>query len=192
VYESFSDELAWGAGKDPFEYRRDLLSEHPRQRAVLGLAAEKAGWGKPVAGGRARGIAVVESFGSYVAQVAEVSVHDGKLRVHRVTIAADVGTVINPDTVEAQMEGAMVYGLSAALHARITIKDGQIEQSNFHDYPVLRMDEMPEVDVHLVESTEWPGGVGEPATPPIAPAVANAIYALTGKRLRQLPFDLSA
>lgn len=192
VSESFIDELAWAAGKDPFEYRRDLLSAHPRQRAVLELAAEKAGWGKPVRGGRARGISVVESFGSYVAQVAEVSIRDGKPQVHRVTIAADVGTVINPDTVAAQMEGAMVYGLSAALHAKITIKDGQIEQSNFHDYPVLRMNEMPEVDVHIVASTEPPGGAGEPGTPPIAPAVANAIYALTGKRLRKLPFDLSA
>lgn len=192
VSESFIDELAWAAAKDPFEFRKDLLSAHPRQKAVLEMAAEKAGWGQPLKGGRARGIAVVESFGSYVAQVAEVSIQDGKPVVHRVTIAADVGTVINPDTVAAQLEGSMVYGLSAALHAKITIKDGQVEQSNFHDYPVLRMSEMPAVDVHIVASSEPPGGVGEPGTPPIAPAVANAIYALTGKRLRKLPFDLSA
>ncbi len=192
VAESFADELAWAAGKDPFEFRRDLLSAHPRHKAVLELAAEKAGWGQPMAGGQARGIAVVESFGSYVAQVAEVSLVDGAPRVHRVVIAADVGAVVNPDTVEAQLEGAMVFGLSAALHGKITYKDGQVEQSNFHDYPVLRMNEMPAVEVHLVASDQPPGGVGEPGTPPIAPAVANALYALTGKRLRRLPLDLSA
>lgn len=192
VAESFVDELAWAAGKDPFEFRRDLLSAHPRHKAVLELAAEKAGWGQPMAGGRARGIAVVESFGSYVAQVAEVSVVDGAPRVHRVVIAADVGAVVNPDTIEAQLEGAMVYGLSAALQGQITLKDGQVEQSNFHDYQVLRMNQMPKVEVHLVSSDQPPGGVGEPGTPPIAPAVANALYALTGKRLRRLPFDLSA
>lgn len=190
--ESFIDELAWAAGQDPYEFRRSLLSQHPRHLAALDLAAEKAGWGKPLAGGRARGIALVESFGSYVAQVVEVSIVDGRPKVHRVVIAADVGMVVNPNTVEAQMEGAMVYGLSAALHGKVTIKEGQVEQSNFHDYPVLRMNEMPAVEVHLVASTEAPGGVGEPGTPPIAPAVANAVYALTGKRLRSLPLDLTA
>jgi isoquinoline 1-oxidoreductase beta subunit len=184
--ESFIDELAHAAGKDPFEFRRALLEKHPRRKAVL-LAAEQAGWGKPLPQGRARGIALAESFGSYVAQVAEVSLEDGKPRVHRVVIAADVGTVVNPDTVIAQMESGMVFGLSAALFGKITIKDGKVEQSNFHDYPVLRFNEMPQVQVHLVPTAQPPGGVGEPGTPPIAPAVANALFALTGKRARALP-----
>ncbi len=185
--ECFIDELAHAAGKDPFEFRRALLAQQPRHKAVLELAAQKAGWGTALAAGRARGIAVAESFGSYVAQVAEVSMEDGKPRVHRVVIAADVGTVINPNQVAAQMEGAMVYGLSAALYGQITFKDGKVEQSNFHDYPIVRMNEMPKVEVHLVKSTEAPGGVGEPGTPPIAPAVANALFALTGERIRALP-----
>jgi len=185
--ESFIDELAHAAGRDPFEFRRAMLEKQPRHKAVLELAAERAGWGKPLPQGRARGIALAESFASYVAQVAEVSIEDGKPRVHRVVIAADVGTVVNPDTVVAQMESGMVYGLSAALFGRITFKDGKVEQSNFHDYPVLRMNEMPQVQVHLVPSTQPPGGVGEPGTPPIAPAVANALFALSGKRARALP-----
>jgi isoquinoline 1-oxidoreductase beta subunit len=185
--ECFVDELAHAAGKDPFEFRRALLDKHPRHRAALELAAEKAGWGKPLPAGRARGIAVAESFGSYVAEVAEVSIEDGKPRVHRVVIAADVGTVVNPNQVAAQMEGGMVYGLSAALYGQITFKDGKVDQSNFHDYPVLRMSEMPKVEVHLVKSSEAPGGVGEPGTPPIAPAVANALFVLTGERARTLP-----
>ena len=185
--ESFIDEMAHAAGKDPFEFRRALLEKHPRHKAVLELAADKAGWGSPLPQGRARGIAVAESFGSFVAQVAEVSLEDDRPRVHRVVIAADVGTVVNPNQVVAQMEGAMVYGLSAALYGEITLKDGKVEQSNFNDYPVVRMNEMPVVEVHLVKSAENPGGVGEPGTPPIAPAVANAIFALTGKRHRKLP-----
>jgi isoquinoline 1-oxidoreductase beta subunit len=140
-----------------------------------------------VPAGRARGIAVAESFGSFVAQVAEVSLESDRPRVHRVVIAADVGTVVNPNQVVAQMEGGMVYGLSAALYGEITLKDGKVEQSNFNDYPVLRMNEMPTVEVHLVKSAEKPGGVGEPGTPPIAPALANALFALTGKRPRTLP-----
>lgn len=160
--------------------------------AALELAAEKAGWGSPLSAGHARGIAVAESFGSWVAEVAQVSVVAGRPKVHGVVLAADVGTVVNPDTVAAQLEGAMVYGLSAALMGKLSIKDGPIEQSNFHDCPVLRHYEMPRVEVHLVLSTERPGGVGEPGLPAIAPAVANALYALTGKRLRRLPFDLSA
>ncbi|HZP91494.1 MAG TPA: xanthine dehydrogenase family protein molybdopterin-binding subunit [Burkholderiales bacterium] len=185
--ESFIDELAYAAGKDPYQFRRALLAQHPRHRAVLELAAEKAGWSAPPPAGRARGIAVAESFGSYVAQVAEVSLENERPRVRRVVIAADVGTVVNPNQVAAQMEGAMVYGLSAALYGEITLKDGKVEQANFNDYPVLRMNEMPAVEVHLVKSSETPGGVGEPGTPPIAPAVANALFALTGKRLRRLP-----
>ncbi len=185
--EAFVDEMAHAAGKDPFEYRRALLTKHPRHRQVLELAAQKGDWGSALPPGRARGIAVAESFGAYVAEVAEVSIEDGRPKVHRVVIAADVGTVVNPQQVVAQMEGAMVYGLSAALYGKITVQDGKVEQSNFHDYPVLRMSDMPEVEVHLVASTEPPGGVGEPGTPPIAPAVANALFALTGKRNRSLP-----
>jgi isoquinoline 1-oxidoreductase beta subunit len=188
--ECFIDELAHAAGKDALAFRRALLAKHPRHLAVLELAAKKAGWGKPLAAGRARGLALAESFGSYVAEVAEVSIEDGKPRVQRVVIAADVGTVVNPDTVVAQMEGAMVFGLSAALYGKITLKDGRVEQSNFHDYPLLRMNQMPRVEVHLVKSAEPPGGVGEPGTPPIAPAVANALFALTGKRIRSLPIVL--
>jgi isoquinoline 1-oxidoreductase beta subunit len=189
--ESFIDEMADAAGKDPFEFRRALLEKHPRHKAVLELAAQKAGWGSPLPEGRARGIAVAESFGSFVAQVAEVSLENNQPRVHRVVIAADVGTVVNPNQVVAQMEGAMVYGLSAALYGEITLKDGKVEQSNFNDYPVLRMSEMPVVEVHLVKSAENPGGVGEPGTPPIAPSVANALFALTGKRHRTLPLSQS-
>src|SRR5207245_1539393 len=136
--ESYIDELANAAGKDPYEFRRALLGNKPRHKAVLELAAQKAGWGSPLPAGHGRGIAVAESFGSYIAEVAEVSVENGKPRVHRVVVAADVGATVNPDTIMAQMEGAVVYGLSAALHGKITVKDGQIEQSNFHDYPVLR------------------------------------------------------
>jgi isoquinoline 1-oxidoreductase beta subunit len=155
---------------------------------VLKLAAEKAGWSKPPAKGIGRGIAVHESFGSYVAQVAEVSVEkDGHVRVHRVVCAVDCGQVVNPDTVNAQMEGGIVYGLTAALYGEITLKEGRVEQQNFYDYKMLRMNEMPKVEVYIVPSTEKHGGVGEPGTPPIAPAVVNAIFAATGKRIRSLP-----
>lgn len=191
IVESFVDELAHAAGKDPFEFRRGLLEKHPRHKAVLELAAGKSGWGQPLPAGRARGIAVQESFGSYVAEVAEVSVSpEGKVKVHRVVCAVDCGVVVNPDIVVAQMESAIVYGLSAAPSGEITIKDGRVVQTNFNDYPVLRMNEMPVVEVHLVKSTEPPGGVGEPGTPPAAPAVCNAIFAATGKRVRRLPVRL--
>jgi len=191
IVESFVDELAHAAGKDPFEFRRGLLEKHPRHKAVLELAAEKSGWGQPLPAGRARGIALQESFGSMVAQVAEVSVSpENKVKVHRIVCATDCGTVVNPDIVVAQMESAIVYGLSAALSGEITIKDGRVVQTNFNDYPVLRMHEMPVVEVHLVKSTEPPGGVGEPGTPPAAPAVCNAIFAATGKRVRRLPIRL--
>jgi len=190
IAESFVDELAHLAEKDPVEFRRSLLSKYPRHLGVLDLVAERAGWGTPPAEGRARGIAVVESFGSYVAEVAEVSVTNGKVRVHRVVCAVDCGTVVNPDTVEAQMQSGIVFGLTAALYGAVTLKKGRVEQSNFHDYPMLRMNEMPVVEVHIVPSAEPPGGVGEPATPPIAPAVTNAIFALTGTRVRKLPIAL--
>jgi isoquinoline 1-oxidoreductase beta subunit len=188
VVESFIDELAHAAGKDPFEYRRGLLASHPRHKGVLERAAAKAGWGKPLPAGRGRGIAVHESFGSFVAQVAEVSVSPrGQVKVHRVVAAVDCGQYVNPDTIAAQIEGGVAFGLSAALHGQITLKGGRVVQSNFHDYEVLRLNEMPEVEVHILPSGEKPGGVGEPGVPPVAPAVANAIFALTGSRVRRLP-----
>jgi isoquinoline 1-oxidoreductase subunit beta len=190
--ECLIDELATLASQDPVAFRMALLEGHPRHQGVLRLAAEKAGWGKPLSEGRARGVAVHESFNSYVAQVAEVTVRKGgRIRVDRVVIAVDCGIAINPDVVRAQMEGGMGFGLSAALLGEITLKDGLVQQSNFHDYQVLRIDRMPEVEVHIVPSAEPPTGVGEPATPVIAPAVANAIFAATGQRLRQLPLKLA-
>jgi isoquinoline 1-oxidoreductase subunit beta len=188
VVETFMDELAHAAGKDPFEFRRALLDKHPRHKRVLELVAEKAGWGQALPDGRGRGLALHEAFGSFVAQVAEVSLsRQGSLRIHRVVCAIDCGPVVNPDTVHAQMEGGIVFGLTAALYGEITFENGRVKQRNFHDYPMLRINEMPEVEVHIVPSTEKMGGVGEPGVPPIAPAVANALFALTGKRIRQLP-----
>lgn len=190
--EGFVDEMAVAAGKDPYEYRRALLAQNPRYRGVLELAADKAGWGKPLPAGRGRGIAVGQSFGSYTAEVAEVSVApDGKVTVHRVVCAVDCGLTVNPEIVKRQMESAIAFGLSAALFGEITLKDGKVQQSNFNDYPVLRMSEMPKVEVHIVASTEAPGGVGEPGLPPAAPAVVNAIYAATGKRIRKLPLRMA-
>lgn len=189
--ECFFDEVAQAAGKDPVAFRLSMLAKHPRHAAVVKLAAEKAGWGKPAAG-TFQGIAVHESFDSYVAQVAEVSVgKDGQVKVHRVICAIDCGQVVNPDTVAAQMESSIAYGLSAALFGEITVKDGKVQQKNFTDHRVLRMSEMPKVETYIVPSTEKHGGVGEPATPPIAPAVCNAIFAATGKRIRSLPIKTS-
>ncbi|PRE50041.1 xanthine dehydrogenase family protein molybdopterin-binding subunit [Burkholderia sp. AU12872] len=190
--EAFIDEAAHAAGKDPYAFRRDLLAKEPRMRAVLDLAAQKAGWdpAKPLPKGRGRGIAVAEAFKSYVAQVAEVSVDaDGNVKVERVVCAVDCGIAINPDIVAAQMEGGIGFGLGAALHSAITLKDGQVEQRNFDGYHVLRMAEMPKVEVHIVPSADAPTGVGEPGVAPIGPAVANAIFAATGKRHYVLPFD---
>jgi isoquinoline 1-oxidoreductase beta subunit len=195
--ETFIDELAAAAGKDPVELRRAMLAKHPRHLGVLELAAKQAGWGTPLAPGkqgekRGRGVAVHESFDSFVAQVAEVTVKaDKSFTVDRVVCAVDCGIAVNPDNVRAQMEGGIGFGLSAALHGAITISKGAAEQSNFHDYPVLRIDEMPKVDVFIVTSNEKPTGVGEPGVPPIAPAVANAIAAATGQRLRNLPFKMA-
>ena len=187
VMESLIDELAHAAGKDPVEYRRTLLQAHRRHLGVLNLAAEKAGWNSSLPTGRARGVAVHGSFSSYVAQVAEVSIEEGKVRVHRVTCAVDCGIAVNPLMIQAQIESAIVWGLSAALHSNLTLKDGRVQQSNFHDFPVLRMSEMPLIEVHIVSSSEKPGGIGEVGVPPIAAAVANAVFALTGERLRELP-----
>jgi isoquinoline 1-oxidoreductase beta subunit len=194
VMETLIDELAAAARQDPIAYRIALLdAKHARHRAALQLARDRSGWGKTaVPKGRARGVAVHESFGSVCAQVVEVSVESGAIRVHKVTAAVDCGIAVNPLTVEAQIQSALVFGLSAALYGRITLKDGRVEQSNFGDYPVLRVNEMPECSVHIVPSRQAPSGIGEPGTPPIAPAVANAVFALTGKRLRKLPFDLAS
>ncbi|HHJ15641.1 MAG TPA: xanthine dehydrogenase family protein molybdopterin-binding subunit [Gammaproteobacteria bacterium] len=188
VVESFIDEIAHAGGHDPVALRLELLRDRPRHRAVLSLAAEKAGWGTPLPAGIGRGIAIHKSFRSIVAQVAEVSLlADGRPRVHRVVCVIDCGAVINPDTVVAQMESGIAFGLSAALYGEITLEVGRVRQSNFHDYPVLRMSDMPEVEVHIVESGAELGGVGEVATPPIAPAVCNALFTITGKRVRRLP-----
>jgi len=195
--ETFVDELASAAGKDPVAMRRAMLANHPRHLAALELAAREAGWGTPLAPARAgekrgRGVAVHESFGTVVAEVVEVTVKpDRSFRVDRVVCAVECGVVVNPDVVRAQMEGGIGYGLSAALYSAITVKDGMVEQSNFGDYPVLRIDEMPAIDVHIVRSQGKPSGVGEPATPVIAPALANAIFAATGQRLRNLPLRLA-
>jgi isoquinoline 1-oxidoreductase subunit beta len=189
--ECFLDELAHAAGRDPLDFRRALLRNAPRHRAVLETAAANAGWGSVLPTGRARGLAVCEAFGSFVAQVAEVSVDSrGAVTVHRVVCAIDCGRVVNPNIVEAQMEGGIVFGLTAALKDAVTIKDGAAEQRNFGDYRMVRMREMPSVETHIVRSDADPGGVGETAVPPIAPAVANAIFALTGKRLRALPLRM--
>ena len=190
--EAFIDEIAAAAGQDPYRFRRALLAEQPRHRAVLDLAAEKAGWGEgePLPKGRGRGIAVAEAFKTYVAQVAEVTVGaDGKVKVDRVVCAVDCGIAINPDVITAQMEGGIGFGLGAALYGAITLKEGQVEQSNFDSYQVLRIDEMPKIEVHIVPSGEAPTGVGEPGVAPIGPAVANAVFAATGKRYRVLPLS---
>lgn len=192
VVESFIDELAHAAGEDPVAFRRKLLRKHPRHLGVLELAAQKAGWGQPLPPGRARGVAVHESFRSYVAEIAEVSVDQGQIRVHKVVAAVDCGTAVHPDGVRAQIESGIVFGLSTALTQQaITFENGQVQQSNFDDFQALRMNQCPDIEVHVVESTEDPTGVGEPGTPPIAAAVGNAVFALTGHRLRELPFRLT-
>jgi isoquinoline 1-oxidoreductase beta subunit len=191
VVEAFIDEMAKTAGKDPYQFRRSLLSQQPRHRAVLDLVAEKSGWSTPVPSGRGRGIAMMEAFGSILAQVAEVSVTNGAVKVHKVWCAVDCGWVINPDTVKAQMEGGTIYGLTAALKGEITIQNGRVTQRHFNDYPVIRHNEAPEVEVHLVSSTETPGGIGEPSTAIAAGALVNAIAAVTGKRIYKLPIRLT-
>jgi isoquinoline 1-oxidoreductase subunit beta len=188
--EAFIDEVAHAAGQDGFTFRRKLLDQHPRMKAVLELAAEKAGWSTPLPPGKGRGIAVAEAFKTFVAQVAEVSVDkNGQVKVDRVVCAVDCGTPINPDIIAAQMEGGIGFGLGAALYGAITLKDGRVEQDNFNGYRVLRINEMPKVEVHIVPSAEAPTGVGEPGVAPLGPAVANAIFAATGKRNYVLPFS---
>ena len=187
--ECFIDEMAAAAGKDPYVYRMALLEKQPRYAKVLKLAADKAAWGSPLPAGRFRGIALMEGYDTYMAQVAEISVVDNLIKVHRVVVAADTGHMVNPDTVEAQLQSSIAFGLSAALGGQITLDNGRVQQSNFHDYPVVRMSDMPKIDVILVPSTEKPGGVGEPATALIGPAVANALFAATGKRVRTMPLS---
>jgi len=182
------DEVAAAGGKDPFELRRRLLQKMPRHLAVLELAAEKAGWTKPLPEGRSRGIALVLAFGTYVAQVAEVSVSkQGQVKVHRVVVAVDCGRPVNPAGITQQAEGAVIFGLSAALKGEITVDKGRVQQSNFSDYDLVRMDEAPQIEVHIVPSEAAPSGMGEPAVPPAAPAVCNASFKATGKRIRRLP-----
>lgn len=188
--ESFMDELAHAVGRDPVQFRLDLLQQHPRHRAVLQRAAAAAHWGTPPAAGRARGVALHESFGAIVAQVAEVSVHGGAIRVHRVVCAIDCGQVVHPDIVRQQMEGGIVFGLTAALYGEITLEQGRVQQTSFAHYPMVLLRDCPQIETHLIASLEPPGGVGEPGVPPIAPAVANALFALTGQRLRDLPLRL--
>ena len=203
VVNSFFDEIAREIGRDPIDLQLSLLPagkktgdgnfpfEADRLRRVMELARDRSGWGQPVAAGRGRGFAAQWSFLSYAAQVAEVTVSDGRVKVERIVCAIDCGTPVNPDGIHAQVEGAIVYGLSAALHEEITIDGGAVQQSNFHDFPLLRIEEMPKVEVHIVPSSAAPTGIGEPGLPPVAPAVANAIFDLTGKRLRSLPFKLA-
>jgi isoquinoline 1-oxidoreductase subunit beta len=188
--ESFMDELAAAARKDPVAYRRALLDKAPRARAVLDLAAEKAQWGQPLPQRSGRGVSLQFVFGTYMAQVAEVEVgNDGGVRVRRVVCAVDCGSVVNPDTIRAQIEGAVIFGISAALYGNVTVKAGRVEQSNFHNYRVLRMNETPAIETHIVSNREPPGGIGEPGTCCVMPAITNAIFAATAKRLQRLPVD---
>jgi isoquinoline 1-oxidoreductase beta subunit len=190
--ESIVDEMAKAAGKDPYAYRMEMLRDQPRAANVLKLAAQKAGWGKPLAAGRSRGIALMEGYDGVMAQVAEISMNNGSVRVHKVTVAADIGHVVNPDTVDAQIKSSVVFGMGAGLMQEITMSKGRVEQTNFNSYPVVRMNEAPHIDVVLVSSTEKPGGIGEPATALVVPAIANALAALTGKRVRKLPMSAQA
>lgn len=185
--ESFMDELAADAKKDPYQFRMSLLKNKPRFANVLKLAAEKADWGKPLPEGRGRGIALMEGYDTYMAQVAEVSIDKGRVRVHRVVVAADLGRMVNPDTVEAQIQSSVVFGMTAALKSKVTVDKGRIQETNFDTFEVVRMDEVPQIDIVLVDSTEKPGGIGEPATALIGPAIANAVFAVNGKRIRTLP-----
>jgi isoquinoline 1-oxidoreductase beta subunit len=193
VVESFMDELAAAARQDPVAYRLALLDKNSRAKAVLELAAEKAGWQQPLPERVGRGVSLQHVFATYMAQVAEVEVSkDGAVRVRRVVCVVDCGTVVNPDTVRAQIQSAIIFGITAALHGEITLRNGRVEQSNFDTYQMLRMNEAPAIEVHIVQSAEPPGGMGECGTSAIVPAVANAIFAATGKRLRKMPVDTAA
>jgi isoquinoline 1-oxidoreductase beta subunit len=193
VTESFMDELATAAKQDAVAYRLALLDKSPRAKAVLELAAEKAGWGQPLLERVGRGVSVQFVFATYMAQIVEVEVSaNGAVRVRRVVCAVDCGTVVNPDTVRAQIQSGIVFGITAALYGQITLKDGRVEQTNFDSYQMLRINEAPAIEVYIVQNSEPPGGMGEAGTSAIAPAVTNAIFAATGKRLRKLPIDTTA
>jgi isoquinoline 1-oxidoreductase beta subunit len=185
--ESFMDELAHAAGKDPVAYRLGLLGNEARMTNVLKIAAEKAGWGRKLPKGRALGVAIMEGYGTYMAQVAEVSVTEGNPKVHKVWVVSDQGNMVNPEIVRQQLESGIIYGLSGALYTENTLANGRIQQSNFNDFPPIRQNQAPVIDVTLVETANKPGGVGEPSTSLIGPAVANAIFAATGKRIRSMP-----
>jgi isoquinoline 1-oxidoreductase subunit beta len=185
------DELAAAAGKNPYDFRLQQLANRPRQRNVLKLAAERAGWGKAPAG-RHQGMALMEGYSSHLAQVAEISIDGGELKVHKIVCVVDCGQMVNPRIVESQIESGIVFGLTAALWGEVTIVGGQVQQTNFNNYRLLRNSELPELDVHLVDSDETPGGIGEAAVPLVAPAICNAIFAATGKRLRELPIGRQA
>jgi isoquinoline 1-oxidoreductase subunit beta len=187
VMETMVDELAHAAGQDPVAYRRSLLKGHPRNLGVLNLVAEKSGWDQPLPAGHFRGVAVHESFQSYVAQVVEISMEKDQPKVHKVTCAIDCGVAVNPDGVKAQMESCIIFGLTMALYGEISIEKGMVKQSNFYDYKIARMYEAPVIEVHIVPTTEKMGGAGEPGVPPLAPALANAVFAATGKRVYKLP-----
>ena len=192
--ECFIDELAYAAGKDPLAFRDTMVTDAPRMKAILKLAAEKSGWGRPLPAGRARGVALSPPsfFRTPTVQVVEVSVTPQKqIRIHRVTAAIDCGIAINPDGIEAQMEGGFVYGATAALQGKITIRDGRVEQGNFDDYPIMTLEDAPVVETVIAKSSEPPSGTGEPGLPPAAPAIGNAVFALTGQRLRSMPFRLA-
>jgi isoquinoline 1-oxidoreductase beta subunit len=189
--ESFIDEMAAAAGKDPYQYRLSLLDKQPRFANVLKLAAEKAGWGKPLPKGVARGIGLMEGYDTYMAQVVEASVDKGQIKVHRVVVAVDLGRMVNPNIVRQQLESNIIFGLQVALYGNITLKDGRVEQTNFHQFQLPRMPETPKIEMHIVDSTEKPGGIGEPGMALFSPTLANAVYALTGKRLRKMPLSLA-
>jgi CO/xanthine dehydrogenase Mo-binding subunit len=186
VIESFMDELAAAAGKNPYDFRLAHLAKKPRQRRVLQLAAERAGWGK-APGGRHQGMALLEGYTTHLAQVAEISIEGGALKIHKITCVVDCGQMVNPRIVESQIESGIVFGLTSALWGEVTLSGGRVQQTNFNSYRLLRNSEMPELDVHLVASDEAPGGIGEAAVPLVAPAICNAIYTATGRRLRELP-----
>lgn len=189
--EGFMDELAEAAGEDPVAYRLRHLNGNPRQRRTLEMLADKANWGSPSQPGYSQGVSSHPSFQSYVSQLAEISIRDGQIQVHRVVCVVDCGTVVNPDIVRMQMESGIIFGLTAALYGNISFEGGEVEQSNFHDYPLMRLHESPIIEVHIVDSDAEPTGVGEPGVPPVAAAVANAVFRATGKRLRSLPLTLS-
>ena len=183
--------MAAAAGKDPVEFRRSLLAKEPRYLRVLNLAVEKSGWGKPLPAGRKLGIAVMEGYGTYLAQVAEVSVAGNQIKLHRMVVVADVGAMVNPNIVEQQIESSVVYGMGTSMYDEITVKDGKVEQTNFHNFRAPRMNEVPKIEIHLIADGNEPGGIGEPVTALVAPTVANAVFAITGKRLRRLPLRLA-